>query len=55
LAYAEVLTDDKGPTAVGFLQRATEFYASHGVRVERVMTDNGSPYKANPASPAARA
>ena len=44
LAYAEVLTDEKGPTAVGFLQRAIEFYASYGVRVERVMTDNGSPY-----------
>ena len=44
MAYAEVLTDEKGPTAVGFLQRAIEFYASYGVRVERVMTDNGSPY-----------
>jgi transposase InsO family protein len=44
LAYAEVLTDEKGPTAVGFLRRALEFYARHGVRVERVMTDNGSPY-----------
>jgi transposase InsO family protein len=44
LAYAEVLTDEKGPTAVGFLRRALDFYARHGVRVERVMTDNGSPY-----------
>ena len=44
LAYAEVLTDEKGPTAVGFLRRALEFFARHGVRVERVMTDNGSPY-----------
>jgi len=44
LAYAEVLTDEKGPTAVGFLQRAVEFYAAHGVQVQRVMTDNGSPY-----------
>jgi transposase InsO family protein len=44
LAYAEVLTDEKSPTAVGFLRRALEFYARHGVQVERVMTDNGSPY-----------
>src|SRR5271166_5703204 len=44
LAYAEVLTDEKGPTAVGFLKRAVEFYAGYGVTVERVMTDNGSPY-----------
>jgi transposase InsO family protein len=44
LAYAEVLTDEKGPTAVGLLERAIEFYAGYGVKVQRVMTDNGSPY-----------
>lgn len=44
LAYAEVLADEKGPTAVAFLKRAVEFYAGYGVSVERVMTDNGSPY-----------
>jgi transposase InsO family protein len=44
LAYAEVLADEKGPTAVGFLRRALEFFASHGVSVQRVMTDNGAPY-----------
>jgi len=44
LAYAEVLADEKGPTAVGFLKRALEFYAGFGIKVQRVMTDNGSPY-----------
>src|ERR1700728_462665 len=44
LAYAEVLTNEKGATAVGFLKRAVEFYAGYGVNVERVMTDNGPPY-----------
>ena len=44
LAYAEVLADEKGPTAAAFLKRALEFYAGYGVRVEKVMTDNGSPY-----------
>jgi transposase InsO family protein len=44
LAYAEVLADEKGSTAVGFLRRALEFFAGHGVSVQRVMTDNGSPY-----------
>ena len=39
LAYAEVLADEKGPTAVGFLRRALKFFAGHGVTVERVMTD----------------
>jgi transposase InsO family protein/transposase len=44
LAYAEVLDNETAATSVGFLRRALAFYASHGVSVERVMTDNGSPY-----------
>ena len=44
LAYAEVLSDEQGPTAVAFLERALAFFAQHGIAVERVMTDNGSPY-----------
>ena len=44
LAYAEVLADEKAATAAAFLQRALEFFASHGIIVERVMTDNGPPY-----------
>jgi transposase InsO family protein len=45
LAYAEVLADETAVTAIGFLQRAIEFFARHGVSVERVLTDNGSPYR----------
>jgi transposase InsO family protein len=44
LAYAEVLADEKAATAVGFLARAIEFFARHGIRCEAVITDNGSPY-----------
>jgi transposase InsO family protein len=44
LAYAEVLEDERGPTAVGFLRRAVAWFGQLGVRVQRVMTDNGSPY-----------
>ena len=44
LAYAEVLADEKAVTAIGFLGRAIEFFARHGVHVERVITDNGSAY-----------
>jgi transposase InsO family protein len=44
LAYAEVLRDEKATTAIGFLRRAIRFYARHGVKVERVLTDNGSAY-----------
>jgi len=45
LAYVEVLGDEKATTAVGFLRRAVEFFARHGITVERVITDNGSPYR----------
>ena len=44
LAYAEVLADERAETAVGFLQRAVAFFERHGMTVERVITDNGSPY-----------
>jgi transposase InsO family protein len=44
LAYVEVLPDEKATTAIGFLGRAVAFYRSHGIRVQRLMTDNGSPY-----------
>ena len=46
LAYAEVLTDEKATTAIGFLGRAVAFYARHGITVERLLTDNGSAYRA---------
>jgi Integrase core domain len=41
LAYVEVLADEKANTAAGFLRRAVAHYRAHGIRVERVMTDNG--------------
>ena len=34
-AYAEVLTDERALTAIGFLKRATAFYARHGITVKR--------------------
>jgi transposase-like protein len=45
LAYVEVLDDEKGITAVGFLRRALAFYAAHGITVEQLLTDNGSAYR----------
>ena len=44
LAYAEVLPDEKATTAVAFLRRAITFYERHGITVQRLLTDNGSPY-----------
>jgi transposase InsO family protein len=46
LAYVEVLDDEKATTAAGFLGRAVAHYRAHGIQVERVMTDNGSCYRA---------
>jgi transposase InsO family protein len=44
LAYFEVLPDERGETSAVFLRRAVAWFAERGVEVERVMTDNGSPY-----------
>ena len=44
LAYAEVLPDEKATTAIAFLRRAVAYYRRHGIRVERLLTDNGSAY-----------
>jgi transposase InsO family protein len=46
LAYVEVLVDEKASTAVGFLRRAVAHFRGYGIQVERVMTDNGSCYRA---------
>jgi transposase InsO family protein len=45
LAYVEVLADEQGATAAGFLRRAVAFYAAHGITVQRVMSDNGACYR----------
>jgi len=45
LAYAEVLGDEQATTAVAFLGRALAFFSRYGITVERVLTDNGSPYR----------
>ncbi len=55
LAYVEVLPDEKASTAVGFLRRALAFYRSHGIEVERLMTDNGPAYRSTAHALACRA
>jgi transposase InsO family protein len=45
LVYVEVLEDEKAVTAVGFLGRAIAHFAAFGIRVERLMTDNGNAYR----------
>jgi transposase InsO family protein len=46
LAYVEILADERAATTIGFLQRALAWFAERGVRVQQVMSDNGSPYRA---------
>jgi transposase InsO family protein len=44
LAYVEVLPDERRQSVTGFLVRALRWLRRQGIRVERVMTDNGSGY-----------
>jgi transposase InsO family protein len=44
LAYTELLPDERGSTVAGFLHRATNPFAAHGITIKRVLTDNGSGY-----------
>jgi transposase InsO family protein len=45
IGFADIMPDQKKRSAVAFLKAAVAYYASLGVKVERVMTDNGSCYK----------
>jgi transposase InsO family protein len=46
IAFAQILPDERKESATAFLQAALAYYASLGVSVARVMTDNGSCYRA---------
>jgi transposase InsO family protein len=45
LAYSEALADEKDPTCAAFLHRALAWFATHGIRVRRVLTDNALVYR----------
>jgi transposase InsO family protein len=45
LAYVEVLSNEQGVTAAGFVRRAIAWFASFGITVERVLSDNGACYR----------
>ena len=40
VAYAEILPDETGPTCAGFTARALAHFATRGVRVQAILTDN---------------
>lgn len=45
IAYTGMHADERSESAVAFLEAALAYYRSLGVRVERVMTDNGSCFR----------
>jgi transposase InsO family protein len=47
LAYSEVHANEQATTTVGFWRRARAFFASYGITIERVLTDNGSCYRSS--------
>lgn len=49
VAYAEIHDDEKGITAAGVLERAIAFYATLGIKVERVISDNAFAYRKSAA------
>jgi transposase InsO family protein len=44
VAFSRVMRDERKASAVAFLEASVAYYASLGVKIERVMTDNGSCY-----------
>lgn len=40
VAYVASFNDERGTTCARFLLAAAAFFVRHGVRIERVMTDN---------------
>ncbi len=54
IAFTRIMPDEKAVSAVRFLKAAVAYYASLGVTARRVMTDNGSCYKARAFAQACR-
>ena len=54
VAFSQILPDEKKESAIAFLKAAVAFYASLGITVERVMTDNGSCYRSKAFARACR-
>lgn len=54
LAYAETLPDERGETAVEFLRRALAWFHARGIKIERLLSDNGSCYRSRAHAAACR-
>ena len=47
MAFTELLPDQKKQTTITFLEHAREFFASHGIGVRALLTDNGASYRSH--------
>jgi len=47
LAFAQLLPDETAASAIAFLHAALAFFDKHGVKAQRVYSDNGSCYRAH--------
>ena len=54
VAFSKIYPDEKKESAVAFLKACIAYYRSLGIRVERVMTDNGACYKSRAFAKACR-
>lgn len=45
LAFSEIHPDERADTTAEFFARAIEFFARHGITIERLMTDNAWSYR----------
>jgi len=55
LTYAEILDHERSGPASRFLERAVAWFAKHGVKIQRVMSDNGSAYRSHEFAAVCRA
>ena len=45
MAFTQMLPNQKADTTIAFLNAAVEFFATHGIGVRALLTDNGSSYR----------
>jgi transposase InsO family protein len=54
ISYAQILSDEQGPSAAMFLRLAVSYYAAIGIVIREVLTDNGSCYRSEAFEQACR-
>ncbi len=47
IAFAQILPDERGATCAAFLRRACAWFADQGIHIRRILTDNGTGYRAH--------